>query len=635
MSSVNSDIKESSSRAKILEAATELFGRKGYHGSTIENITRAAGISRGALYWHFESKSDVLGAVVERLQKEYLDRFIEETLQAGPKASDRLRRIFKFNARFAVEHTDLIHCLRTLSLELSPSEDVHSRAFFDIVTKQRNFLVRILTDAQQEGVIRSDIDATMLAAIILAIHDGIILQWAAFRDLWNGAELARAFRHVTLDGISRTGSFGSSAAPTPSTQPGAREASTHDIKESPMNKKIGIVGGGTMGKGLVRHFLSQGFTVTLVEATADLAAQAGIALEKVFEKAVKNGKLDAETAEKWLGNLEVGQTPAMLVDCASVIETVPEDLELKRRVLTGIEENVSAETPISTNTSALPVTALAAVLSVPERFCGTHFFNPPHVMPLVEVVRGLDTSPETVARTCDRLRSAKKKPVVVKDCPGFLVNRILGAYINEALLLLEKDAGILELDAAVEDMGLPMGPARLGDMVGWDIILASNSTLAAYYGERFAIPSLLARLKAEQRFGVKTGCGLFDYRSGPPEPTEDIVPRTRGLDGKLDAEVKERITYAIIAESIRCLDEGVANAQDIDRAMMMGAGLPKGPLSWADERGLEKVLNDLERLSRECGSRFWPAPILRIAVLAGRLGASTGRGLAATHQGDK
>jgi len=199
--------KEQDSRIKILHAATRLFGRKGYHASTIENITRAAGISRGALYWHFSSKSEVLAAVVERLQREYLDRFMEETLQAGPTAAERLYRIFKFNARFAVDQTDLVHCLRTLSLELSPSEDEHVEAFFGILARQRDFIVSILSEAQKEGVVRDDIDANILAAIILAIHDGILLQWTAFRSLWSGADLATAFRQVTLDGLARTGRF--------------------------------------------------------------------------------------------------------------------------------------------------------------------------------------------------------------------------------------------------------------------------------------------------------------------------------------------------------------------------------------------------------------------------------------------
>lgn len=199
--------KLSDSRIKILEAATRLFARKGFHASTIDNITQAAGLSRGALYWHFSSKSEVLAAVVERLEMEYLDRFIEETMKAGPTAAERLWGIFRFTARFAVENTDLVHCLRTLSLELSPSENEHVKAFFRILDRQRDFIVGILSDGQREAVVRDDIDATILAAIVLAVHDGILLQWTAFGHLWSGRDLAVAFRQVTLDGISRAGRF--------------------------------------------------------------------------------------------------------------------------------------------------------------------------------------------------------------------------------------------------------------------------------------------------------------------------------------------------------------------------------------------------------------------------------------------
>jgi AcrR family transcriptional regulator len=214
MTGIQEGNREPESRMKIIEAATRLFGRKGYHASTIENITQAVGISRGALYWHFKSKSEVLAAVVERLQREYLDRFMEETMQSGPSAAERLNHIFKFNARFAVSNVELVHCLRTLSLELSPSEDEHVEAFFGILARQREFIVSILADGQKEGVVRDDIDASMLSAIILAVHDGILVQWTAFRSVWSGKDLASAFRQVTLDGLAKTERF-----PCPSQSP--------------------------------------------------------------------------------------------------------------------------------------------------------------------------------------------------------------------------------------------------------------------------------------------------------------------------------------------------------------------------------------------------------------------------------
>jgi AcrR family transcriptional regulator len=194
--------KKKNSRERILEAATNLFGRRGYHATTVEDITRAAGITRGALYWHFDTKSDVLGAVVERLRKEYLSRFVKEINQTGPVPMDKIWWTFKFNARFAVEHTDLVHCLRNLSLELSPSEDKNVKAFFRILDKQRSFIVRLIEEAQRSGDIRKDLNAEMLAAIILAIHDGILLQWTASKNRLDGKELVWSFRQVMLAGMS-------------------------------------------------------------------------------------------------------------------------------------------------------------------------------------------------------------------------------------------------------------------------------------------------------------------------------------------------------------------------------------------------------------------------------------------------
>jgi AcrR family transcriptional regulator len=189
------------SRIKILQSATRLFGRRGFQGTTIEDVTRESGISRGALYWHFKSKSELLGAVVERLQKEYLDVFTENIMSAGPSPMDRIRGIFKFNARFAVEHTDLVHCLRNLSLELSPSEDNNVKAFFNIIDQQRSFIVQLIKDAQDEGSLRTDLKPEIMAAIILAIHDGILLQWIAFDQLFDGRELVWSFRQIMLSGM--------------------------------------------------------------------------------------------------------------------------------------------------------------------------------------------------------------------------------------------------------------------------------------------------------------------------------------------------------------------------------------------------------------------------------------------------
>lgn len=398
-----------------------------------------------------------------------------------------------------------------------------------------------------------------------------------------------------------------------------------------MIEKIGIIGGGIMGSGLARHFLAKGLRVVLIEADEALAQKSRTKLEKIWEAEVRKGKLSEEQAAAWRGSFQAGSGLDRLEGTDLVIEAVSEDLGLKQGLLSRLEKEVGPETVICSNTSAIPISAIAAALSLPQRFLGTHFFNPPHLMPLVELVPGMDTSPEVVDLAGAFLSSAGKRPVRIKECPGFLVNRILGAFMNEALWLLQEVSGIRELDACAREIGLPMGPATLGDMVGWDVIHASNRTLEMYYGKRFELPPLFEEIHTRQRYGAKSGKGFYDHTQTPPEMTSDLAPASRSLDAKDLDLVRTRLRSAIIAEGIRCLDEGLATPGDIDLAMTLGAGFPKGPLAWADQIGLDIVTDELLRLSKALGPRFWPAPVIRIHVLAGYKGLSSGRGLVGVY----
>jgi len=396
-------------------------------------------------------------------------------------------------------------------------------------------------------------------------------------------------------------------------------------------EKIGVIGGGIMGSGLVRHFLGKGFRVVLVEADESLAQKSRARLEKTWRTEIGKGRLSEEQAAAWRENFQAGSGLDRLEGMDMVIEAVSEDLALKQALLSRLEKHVGPEAVICSNTSAIPISAIAAALSVPGRFLGTHFFNPPHLMPLVELVPGMDTSPEIVDLTSALLSFAGKRPVRIKECPGFLVNRILGAFMNEAMWLLQETAGIQEVDACARDLGLPMGPATLGDMVGWDVIYASNRTLETYYGKRFEVPSLFKEIQAVGRFGAKSGKGFYDHAKAPPEPTWDLAPDSRDLDAEGLRTVMARLRSAILAEGIRCMDEGLATPRDIDLAMTLGAGFPKGPLAWADQIGLDVVTGELLCLSEALGPRFWPAPVIRIHVLAGYNGLSSGRGLAGIY----
>lgn len=317
-----------------------------------------------------------------------------------------------------------------------------------------------------------------------------------------------------------------------------------------------------MGTGLVRWLLPRGFHVSVAEADSVLAEKLTQRIDALLRKEVERGGLPQEGRQACMERLDAAAGVSHLAGADLVIEAAPENFELKKRVLSGVEDVVDAGTIIASNTSAIPITALGASLRRPERFLGTHFFNPAQVMPLVEVVPGADTSRQTLNKTLSFLKAEGKRPIKIKDCPGFLVNRVLGAYMNEVMWLLEEKVGIRDMETIAADLGMPMGPITLGDMVGWDIIRASNETLRNYYGSRFEVPPLLKRLTREKRLGIKTGSGLMDHRTKPPTATEDIVPGSRAPDGEAMARAKKQLIAAIWAESIRCLEEGVAGARD-------------------------------------------------------------------------
>lgn len=395
---------------------------------------------------------------------------------------------------------------------------------------------------------------------------------------------------------------------------------------------LSIVGGGIMGAGLARYFLSQGLDVTVVEAEDRLAEKLWERLRDVFAKEVSRGRISEVSMAEYLECLSVTADLSRISHAEWVIEAVPEDLPLKREILVQIERAIQNQAVISTNTSAIPISALASALRRPGTLIGTHFFNPAQIMPLVEVVPGFDTAPRIVTRTLSFLESTGKKPVCVKECPGFLVNRILGAYMNEVHWALEDGAGIREIEKLTKDLGFPMGPITLGDMAGWDVICAANETLAAYYGERFTVPPLLKHLSKEGRHGMKSRKGLMDHTVQPPMATDDLVAASSPLNEEEQSQLKERLLGAIFAEALRCLDENVCEASDIDTAMRLGAGLPQGPLAWADALGLDRVLEQLKRLFDAFGPRFWPPPVLQIAVLAGYTGEAAGRGLGGVYR---
>jgi 3-hydroxyacyl-CoA dehydrogenase len=300
-----------------------------------------------------------------------------------------------------------------------------------------------------------------------------------------------------------------------------------------------------------------------------------------------------------------------------VMEAVVEDLEVKRRVFAEIEVRLPDGAVMATNTSSLSVDALAQGLAHPERLCGFHFFNPVHRMPLVEVVRGTRTSDQTMVTAVGLARRLGKTPVVVRDAPGFVVNRILMPYLSEAMTLLGEGYPLTEIDAAMRKFGMPMGPFEVLDEVGLDVANKVGGVLSKAFPDRMAPATPLGTMVAAGRLGRKSGLGFYRHQGKKRTPDPALRPLlglTRPRRASSPELLSERMVLAMINEAARCLEEGVvADAGAVDLAMVFGAGFPPfrgGILRHADTVGLAKVEARLIALRAEKGEHFAPAALL-------------------------
>ena len=393
-------------------------------------------------------------------------------------------------------------------------------------------------------------------------------------------------------------------------------------------RRVGVVGGGTMGAGMIQTLSHFGFSVLFKDIDEALVKKCLDHVIRIYTSALKKGKLTEGEMKKGISVIQ-GRTDYMGFDQADlVIEAVPEDLEIKKRVFGELDDNLKPEAILASNTSALSITKLASFTQSKRRpyVIGMHWFNPAHVMRLMEVIPGLETSNEVTGCLMDFCLKLGKVPIQVKECAGFLVNRLLGIYMNEALYMVEEQQKPADIDQVALSLGMPMGPLTLGDMVGWNVIYHANRTLYEEYGSRFTLPRILGHMVEEGRLGVKVGKGIYAYEK-TPEGAPRKIGEVESLPNEgLVKELSERLLLVWINEGIRCLDEGVAKPDDIDQALQLGAGMPKGPLTWADDLGLDVVLSGLEQWRKRLGDRFWPSPFLRRKVNAGHLGKKSGMG---------
>ncbi len=402
--------------------------------------------------------------------------------------------------------------------------------------------------------------------------------------------------------------------------------------------RVGVIGAGTMGAGIAQLISASGTPVVLKEVNEEFLQRGMNTIRKVYEGRVAKKRMTPEEMEQKLKLITPTTSYDPLKDADLVIEAVPELVKLKLEIFRALDSACPPGTILASNTSALSISALASATRRPDKVIGMHFFYPAYVMKLVEVIPGLETSDETVEAVTALAESLRKLPVKVKECPGFLVNRLLMPYLNEAVLALQEGAAsIAEMDEAMRGQGWPMGPFTLIDALGLDICAEAGKVLWAGYGERMKPAELWVRMLELKRLGRKNGKGFYDYTGAGPtdpgKPDPGLEKEIEALRAKLGRPrtrfSAERLMTLIINEAVLALQEGITSASEIEIAVMAGLGYPAskgGLLHAADAMGIDVLVEALDRMTQELGFRFHPAHRLRTMAHAGHLGVKTKRG---------
>lgn len=404
-----------------------------------------------------------------------------------------------------------------------------------------------------------------------------------------------------------------------------------------------VIGAGLMGSGIAQWLSSRGVSVILRDVDS-AAIDRGLAnIDKTYADAVKRGLLSAEKAQEGRARIVASTQPGMMRDVQIVIEAASEKLEIKKKIFVDLAAATPPTAILATNTSALPIAELATATGSPERVVGLHFFNPVSRMKLIEVVIGRQTSEETRDRALAFARQIGKLPVVVRDSPGFLVNRVLFPYLLDAAEMFQAGVGAEEIDQALVGWGMPMGPLRLIDEIGVDITVDIADTLEKAFGARDRPPEILRKMYEARMLGRKSGGGFYKYEGKQQTPNE-ALEGWRGHSERSEAEpnaveeprgttsdaaqrgpstplrsaqddITNRLTFLMVNEAARCLEEKVVAApEDADYGMILGTGFPTfrgGPLRFAESHGLKKLVTEMDGLHSRAGEKFAPCDLLR------------------------
>lgn len=395
-------------------------------------------------------------------------------------------------------------------------------------------------------------------------------------------------------------------------------------------RSVGVVGAGIMGAGIAAASVRRELSVTITDsAPGSLALGVQKILDEVsYNKATKGP--DVKRMSQFAPLVRATTVDGEFASVDLVIEAVVENIDVKKALYARLEPQLRDDCLLASNTSAISITRLAEGLKHPERFVGIHFFNPVRQMPLVEVIRGARTSDETVATAVGYAKALGKSPIVVEDGPGFLVNRLLLPYMNEALELLAEGQTIEQVEKASKSFGMPMGPITLFDVVGLDTALFAGHVMHEAFPERIVESPMLAALVQAGRKGQKSGAGFFKYGSGKkdkqrgasdPDLLPLLQPYLRGGPKLSEKQIVDRLFLPMLCEATRILEERkVRDARDVDLGLIYGIGFPPfkgGLLFWADTIGAAKIVERLQPWL-PLGPRFEPTSMLREMARTGK-----------------
>jgi 3-hydroxyacyl-CoA dehydrogenase / enoyl-CoA hydratase / 3-hydroxybutyryl-CoA epimerase len=401
----------------------------------------------------------------------------------------------------------------------------------------------------------------------------------------------------------------------------AKKLAVGDLKPEVKPKRVLVVGAGLMGSGIAQWLSARGLNVVLKDIGPEPLGKGLQAIDRVYRDAVKRRILTEVDARAGFDRILPIYEDVPLTNVDLAIEAAVEKLDLKKQIFSQLEPKIPNTRLIASNTSGLSIDAISEGLAHPEKVVGVHFFNPVHRMQLVEIVRGSQTSETVLAMAIQFVKSIGKLPVLVKDSPGFLVNRILLPYLVEAIRIFSEGHSVEAIDRAILDFGMPMGPLRLNDEVGLDVSQHVGSDLAARVPHLPPLNNVLPRMIQKGWLGRKSGAGFYVYRDRSETPNPELKEFQPAIEPTNADQLADRLIFIMVNEAARVLEEKVvSDPADVDFGMIMGTGWAPfrgGPLKYADSVGISTVVSRLNHLAGKFGEHFKPCDLLNEMVNRG------------------